>query len=53
MGCLHERKGKSYLVEVIGSDGKNFFWGVVDNHVIEDEIYHDEIGLQGFYFSLF
>ena len=35
-----------YSVEFIGYDGKNFIWEVVDNHVIEEEFDHDEIGLR-------
>ena len=37
-----------YLVEIVGSDGKKVLWEVVDNHVIEEETDHDEIGVRGF-----
>ena len=42
-----------YLVEVVGSNGNNILWGVVDNHVVEEGNVHDEIGLRGFGFKLF
>ena len=41
------------LVEVVGSYGKNFLWGVLVNHIVEEVNDHDEIGLQGFDFNLF
>ena len=40
-------------VEVSGSDGKRVLWGVVDDHVVEEEKEHDEIGLQRFYLIYF
>ena len=33
-----------FLVEVVDSDVKNFLWEVVDNHVVEEENDHEEIG---------
>ena len=42
-----------YSVEVIGSDRKKVIWEVVDDHLLEEENYHDEICVQGFNFSLF
>ena len=45
-------KGKlikgGYSVEVVTSDGKKVLWGVVDDHVVEDENDHGEIELRGF-----
>ena len=35
----------SYYVEVSDSDGKNFMWEVVDDHVVEQGKEHDKIGL--------
>ena len=40
-------------MEVFGSDGKKVFWEVVDNHVVEDETDHNNIGLWRFDFSFF
>ena len=40
-------------MEVVGSNGNNILWEVVDNHVVEEVNDHDEIGLQGFGFKLF
>ena len=34
-------------MEVIGSDGKKVFGGVVDDHVLDEGNGHDEIGLRG------
>ena len=48
----HLIKG-GYLVKKFGSDGEKVIWEVVDNHVVEEETYHDEIGLQGFDYNLF
>ena len=40
-------------MEVVGSNGKNVLWEVEDDHVVEEENDHDEIGLQGFGFNSF
>ena len=37
-----------YSVEIDISDRKKVIWEVVDNHVVEEENDHDEIGLWGF-----
>ena len=42
-----------YYVEVSGSDGKNFLWGVVDDHVLDEGNNCDEIGLWRFDFGFF
>ena len=42
-----------YLVEIVIYDRKKVLWIVVDNHVVEEESDHDEIGLRGFDFILF
>ena len=42
-----------YHKEVSGSDGKKFFWGAVDNHVVEDGKEHDEIGFTGGFMIIF
>ena len=42
-----------YLVEVVCYDGKKVLWELVDNHVVEQESDHDEIGLRGFDLNLF
>ena len=42
-----------YSVGVVGSDTKKVLWEVVDDHVVEEENDHDEIGLRGFDFDLF
>ena len=41
-----------YLVEVVGYDRKKVIWGVVEDHVVEEETVYDEIGLWGFVFFL-
>ena len=55
MGCIRENKEKiikgGYLVEVVGSDGNNVLWEVVDNHVVEEKNDHDDIGPRGFDFN--
>ena len=40
-------------MEVVGSYGKKVLWEVVDDHFIEEETDHDEIGLRVFDFNLF
>ena len=40
-------------MEVIGSDRKKVIWEVVDDHLLEEENYHDEICPQGFNSSFF
>ena len=42
-----------YLVEVVGHGRKKVIWEVVDDHVIEEPIDHDEIKLRGFDVNLF
>ena len=42
-----------YLVEVADKDGKKVIWEVVDDHVVEQGVEHEEIGLRGFDFNLF
>ena len=42
-----------YLVEVVVSDRKKVHQEVVDNHVVEEETDHDEIGLREFNFNFF
>ena len=42
-----------YSVEVVGRYVKNFLFGFVDDRVLEEETYHDEIGLWGFGYNLF
>ena len=42
-----------YFVEVVGSDRRKVHWGVVDDHVVKEGNYHDEIGLRGLDFNLF
>ena len=34
-----------YSVEVVGSDGKNFLWEVVDDSIVEDGNDHVKIGV--------
>ena len=34
-------------MEVVTSDGKKVIWGVVDDHVVEDENDHGEIEVRG------
>ena len=40
-------------MEVFGYDKNKVLWGVVDYHVVEEPIDHEEIGLQGFDFNVF
>ena len=42
-----------HLVEVYNKDGKKVIWEVVDEHVVEEGVEHEEIVLQGFDFDLF
>ena len=42
-----------YSVKVVRHDGKKVFWGVVDDHVVEEATDNDEIRLQGFDLNLF
>ena len=39
-------------MEVVGSDRKKVLWKLLDDHVVEEVNYHDEIGLWGFNFNL-
>ena len=39
-----------YLLEFFGFYGKKVLWEAVHNNVVEEENYHEEIGLWGFYF---
>ena len=39
-----------YSVEVSDKYGKKFIWEVVDDHVVEEGVGNEELGLQGFYF---
>ena len=36
-----------YSVEVSGSEGEKVLWGVVDDHVVEEEKNNYEIGIRG------
>ena len=36
-------------MEVVSSDRKKGIWEVLDNHVVEEVHYHDEIGLRGLF----
>ena len=42
-----------YLVEVFDKDRNTVIWEVVDEHVVEEGVEHEEVGLQGFDFNLF
>ena len=42
-----------YLVEVVSSYRKKVIWGVVDDHVVEEEKYRAKIGIRGFDFNFF
>ena len=42
-----------YLVEVSDKDGKKIIWEVINDHVVEDVVEHEELGLWGFDFNLF
>ena len=42
-----------YSVEVYYKDGKRVIWKVVDDHVVEEGVEHEELGLQGFDFNVF
>ena len=42
-----------YLVEVSDKDGKEVIWEVVDDHLVEEGVEHEELGLRGFGFNLF
>ena len=37
-----------YLVEIYDKDGKKVIWEVVDDHVVEEGVEHEELGLRGF-----
>ena len=45
-------KGGNYVV-VSGSYGNKVLWGVVDNNIVEEINYFDEIGLRGFGSNVF
>ena len=42
-----------YLVEVADKDDNKVIWWVVKDHVVEEGVEHEELGLRGFYFDLF
>ena len=42
-----------YSVEVYDKDGNKVIWEVVDNHVVEEGVEHEELCLRGFDFNLF
>ena len=42
-----------YLVEVNEKYGKKIIWEVLNNHMVEEGVEHEELGLQGFGFNLF
>ena len=42
-----------YSVEVSEKDRKKVIWEVVDNHVVQEGVEHEELGLRGFGFNLF
>ena len=42
-----------YLVEVADKEGKKVVWEVVNDHVVEEGVEHEELGIQGFYCILF
>ena len=41
-----------YLVEVYDKLGRKVIWEVVDYHLVEEWVEHEELGLQGFNFNL-
>ena len=42
-----------YLVEVTDKYRKRLIWEVVDDHVVEEGVEHEELGIRGFGFNLF
>ena len=42
-----------YLVEVDLKENNKVIWEVVDDHVVEEGVEHEELGLRGFGFNLF
>ena len=40
-------------MEVVGYDRKKVLWWVLEDHVIVEVNYHEDIGLQGFGLNLF
>ena len=52
---MNEKKEliKGGFSEVSGFEGKKVIWEVVNDRVVEEVKYHDEIGLQGLDFNLF
>ena len=42
-----------YLVDVTDKDRRKVNWEVVDNHVVEEEVEHEELSIRGFDFNLF
>ena len=42
-----------YFVEGVVHDKKKVLWELVDNHVVEEPTYHEEIGLRRFDFNVF
>ena len=42
-----------YLIKVTDKDGKRLIWEVIDDHVVEEGVEHEELGLLGFDFNLF
>ena len=45
-------KGR-YIVEVSDKDRKKVIWEVVDEHLVDEGVKHEDIGLQGLDFNLF
>ena len=41
------------MVEVADKDGKKLIWEVFDDHVVEEEVEHEELGPRGFYYNVF
>ena len=42
-----------YFVEFYYKDRKKLFWEVADDHVVEEGVEHEHLGLRGFGFNLF
>ena len=42
-----------YWVEVADKDKKKIIWEVVDDHVVEEGVGNEELGIKGFDFNLF
>ena len=41
------------MIEIGDKYGKKVIWDVVNNHVVEEGVEHEELGLRGFDFNLF